>query len=169
MKQRGFIATFWLYVIAGAAILAAVTGAYFYVDLNWETTAGIARGEEKKQAEWSAAAEAQRGREAEQADNAATKLETDNAKSRVVYKTLTQTVDRYIDRPVYRNVCLDADGLRDANAALRGGQGADPAKPDKPMPGLKPALRWDRGLGLAQADRSSGAVLRLPAQAPRPD
>ena len=36
-------------------------------------------------------------------------------------RTLRETVTRYVDRPVYRDVCLD-DGLRDTiNAAIAGG------------------------------------------------
>ena len=63
-------------------------------------------------------------------------LEAERAKSKIVYKTVTRQVDKIIDRPVYRNVCLDADGLRDANAALSGSltaaSGTDKAvrKPD---------------------------------------
>lgn len=38
----------------------------------------------------------------------------------IVYQTITRTVDRVVDRPVYRADCLDADGLRLANAALAG-------------------------------------------------
>jgi hypothetical protein len=71
--------------------------------------------------------------EEKQAADASSKLEKDNAKAKVVYRTITKTVDKYIDRPIYRNVCLDADGLRDANAALSGA--LTPAgEPNKPLP-----------------------------------
>lgn len=65
---------------------------------------------------------------------AAGQLETENAKERVVYRTITQTVDRVVDRPVYRAVCLDDDGLRLARAAIAGTP-ADPAQPDGTVPG----------------------------------
>ena len=60
-------------------------------------------------------------------------------------------MDKYIDREIYRHVCFDADGLRDANAALSG-QIIPPAKPDKPVPRLVPALRWERSLSIAKGD-----------------
>lgn len=40
--------------------------------------------------------------------------------TRVVYHTITRDVDKIIDRPVYRDRCLDDDGLQLANAALAG-------------------------------------------------
>lgn len=75
--------------------------------------------------------------EATAAFKKAEKLEVDDAKAKVVYKTITQTVDRLVDRPVYRSVCLDADGLRVANEALSGAPLPTP-KLDPPMPGLNP-------------------------------
>lgn len=41
-------------------------------------------------------------------------------KERVAYVSITETVERLVDRPVYRNICLDADGVRAYNAAARG-------------------------------------------------
>lgn len=79
------------------------------------------------------AAEDERTRRHQQAHTAGSILEAEDGKAKVVYRTITKAVDRYIDRPVYRNVCLDADGLRDANAGLRGGKAAA-AEPDKPLP-----------------------------------
>lgn len=45
----------------------------------------------------------------------------------VQYKAIRETAVQYVDRPVYRNVCLDSDGLRVINAALTR---TDPAKPN---------------------------------------
>lgn len=53
-------------------------------------------------------------------DEIAGNLTTQNAAREVQYATITKTVDRIVDRPVYRDVCLDADGLRNINAALAG-------------------------------------------------
>jgi len=79
------------------------------------------------------AAEKQRAAEAKKGAAASDKKEKQDAKAKVVYRTITKTVDKYIDRPVYRNVCFDVDGLRDANAALSGA--LTPAgKPDKRVP-----------------------------------
>jgi hypothetical protein len=54
------------------------------------------------------------------ADRAATSHESFKENERVVYKTITETVDKIVERPVYRNVCIDADGLRQLNAAITG-------------------------------------------------
>lgn len=45
------------------------------------------------------------------------------------YRTITKTVEKIVDRPVYRDACGDADGLRSINEALAG----TAAKPDKAM------------------------------------
>lgn len=65
---------------------------------------------------------------------AAAKLEEAKAKRRVVERTITKEVDRVVEKPVYRNVCLDADGLRVANDALAGEVSADPAQPHAAVP-----------------------------------
>lgn len=52
----------------------------------------------------------------------------------VEYRTLTQQVDKVVVRPVYRNVCLDADGLRIANTALAGGHAAAARQLDAIVP-----------------------------------
>ena len=64
-----------------------------------------------------------------QANEAVNSLETQNAKARIVYRTVTEMVDRIVDRPVYRNTCFDDDGLRLVNAALAGVAVATPALP----------------------------------------
>lgn len=78
----------------------------------------IEHGRVEVRGQWANASEVRRTREKAQANTASQNLEKGNAKDRIRYRTITKTVDRYIDRPVYRNVCFDADGLRDANAAL---------------------------------------------------
>lgn len=116
--------TAWIYGAMLLAALATISGGIYKIH---------DAGYEQAKAE---CAEASRQRELEErarADKAATNLEKDNAKAKVVYRTITKQVDKYIDRPVYRNICLDADGLRDANAALSGA--LTPAgEPDKRVP-----------------------------------
>ncbi|MDZ4252686.1 MAG: hypothetical protein U1A72_08970 [Sulfuritalea sp.] len=51
-KQRGIALNLILYGIAAAAVLAAIWGAYAYVDHTWETSAGISRGEKAVRAQW---------------------------------------------------------------------------------------------------------------------
>jgi hypothetical protein len=48
-------------------------------------------------------------------------------------------VEKVVNRDVYRNVCLDDDGLRLVNTALNGGEKPIAGKPDKPVPATKPA------------------------------
>lgn len=64
----------------------------------------------------------------------AAKLEQTNAQEKIVYRTITQQVDRIVDRPVYRDRCIDDDGLRIARAAIAGAPTAA-AEPDGAMPG----------------------------------
>lgn len=36
------------------------------------------------------------------------------------YRTVTTYIEKVVDRPVYRTVCLDADGVRQLNDFIRG-------------------------------------------------
>jgi hypothetical protein len=61
---------------------------------------------------------------------------------KVVVKTVIQQVnhdiEKYIDRPIYHNICLDDDGLRDANRALQAT--APTGVPDAAVPKPNPAF-----------------------------
>lgn len=142
--------TLIIYLVAAAAVLGAIYGAYRWIDGSWETSAGIERGAKDKQGEWDAAVAAQRELERVAAEQASTKLEKGNEKAKVVYKTITRAVDRYIDRPVYRRECFDDSGLRDANRALLGSESTPSGKPDKPLPAPDAAPGRDRRLDPAQ-------------------
>lgn len=74
-----------------------------------------------------------RRQQARGADAAAVRHEEFKEVERVVYQTITETVDRIVERPVYRNVCLDDDGLRALNSAVRGAAG-DSSKPAATVP-----------------------------------
>ncbi len=87
----------------------------------------------------------------------AEKLEVKREKAKIIYRTITKEVDKVVERPVYRNTCLDADGLRLARCAIRG-QSPDTCKPDKPLPGAPLALRWDWSLGSALDYRLGGPL-----------
>lgn len=150
-RQRGTISLqLIIYLAIAAAVLGAIYGSYRWVDSSWETSAGIKRGASDKQAEWDKAVADQRERERLAAETASTKLETGNEKARVVYKTITRAVDRYVDRPVYRRECFDADGLRDANRAILGQEGEPPGKPDRAVPRPDAAAGRERGLSPAE-------------------
>lgn len=125
-RERG---TILLYGLLALAILAALgmIGRSIYN-----------AGAESVRLEWAEANTKQRDAEAKQGNQAAEKKEQGDAKAKVVYRTITQTVDKIVDRPVYRNVCLDDDGLRSANAALVGAI-TPAAQPDKPVPKPDPA------------------------------
>lgn len=144
-RERGLIVPLplILYGVAALAILGALWAIYHGIEK---------RGYERAMAECRAAAAAQREQELKSGAAASTKLEESNAKSRTVYRTITRNVDRIVDRPVYRRECFDPDGLRDANAALRGPR-ADPGKPDPAVPGPDAARRSDRSGGAAEGDR----------------
>lgn len=60
-------------------------------------------------------------------------LANQEEKTRVVTQTITRTVNKIVDRPVYRNVCLDPDGLRAVNSALAG-QAPVAGQPDGAVP-----------------------------------
>ena len=135
-----------IYIIAGIVFLGALAGLYGKVHHD-----GYEEGVQEITAKWQAANAAQRQKEAQQAAKAATTVEAQDVQAKVVYKTITQSVDRYIDRPVYRNVCFDDDGLRDANSALLG-KITTPGKPPSPVSPAKSALRWDWSLSIAKGD-----------------
>jgi len=57
---------------------------------------------------------------AAEADRIAGELEAEKSRSHDVYHTIETQVPKFIDRPVYTNVCIDDDGLLNINAALSG-------------------------------------------------
>lgn len=147
-----------VYGLIALAILGALGGIY---------ATGHHAGSTAKQAEWDEASRKQHAKEETQSAAAATNLETTRAEERVVFQTITKTVDRIVDRPVYRDRCFDADGLCLANAAILG-KGADSCKPDQPMPGIKPAPQRDGRRTLTLDYELGRGVPRLLGQASSP-
>ena len=117
------------YLIAGVAALALLAGIGYKVRES---------GKDEIRLEWAQANEAARKREQEASAAAAAALEAERKKRRVVIREVTNYVDKIIDRPVYRNVCLDPDGLRCVNAAILGTDSTG-CKPDSALPAPKPA------------------------------
>lgn len=68
-----------------------------------------------------------------QYNEAAQALEVARNEREIVYRTIEKRVEKVVDRPVYRNVCLDDVGLRIVNDALAG-RASDPGKSDTTMP-----------------------------------
>lgn len=126
-RQRG-MALGWMYLIGAAGVLVALSGAVYGI-----YNSGYEKGRVEAEAACKDAARKQREKEAKSAETAAITLEAGNAKAKVTYRTITKQVDKIIDRPVYRNICLDADGLSSVNAALRG-EGTIADKPDGRVP-----------------------------------
>lgn len=128
-----------LYGFLALAVLGALGGIY---------EAGSHSGAQDVRAEWTR--QANNVRKAEQAkyQKAAEKKEQGDAQAKVVFRTITRTVDRIVEKPSYRNVCLDDDGLSVARAAIRG-EIPDPGKPDKPVSAPARTGGRDRSLYLA--------------------
>lgn len=123
------------YIKLGVPILAFALGSWLGYDYKAAKCA-------VEIAEMRQAAQDQKDAEAEKIHEAATRLEAANAKARVVYRTLTKTIDRVVERPVYATDCIDDDGLRALNAALAG-KALDPGQPDDAMPGAGAARSED--------------------------
>ena len=122
--------------VYGVLIFAAIAGAW----AGYNTV--DSRGYERAKMECVEANRKQAQKEVDNANKAVEAFEQERAKARVVFKTITKNVDHYIDRPVYSNICLDVDGLRDANAALNGALtpagDSDAALPEPNAPRRRP-------------------------------
>jgi hypothetical protein len=120
--QRGALA-FWLSV--AAAGFTAGAGAAWHVQA-WRWRAADADRMELER-------EARRGQEL-RADGAAVRYEATRAGLQQQRQVLTREIERVVEVPLYRDVCLDADGLRVVAAAA----GADP-DPGQPAPAVPAA------------------------------
>lgn len=69
-------------------------------------------------------------------------------------KEIYREVQRIVDRPVYRNVCVDADGVRSLQRAAAISNGESPGQPDGDTP-ADPGPAIPRG---RDAGRGDGAV-----------
>lgn len=71
---------------------------------------------------------------ARQADAASAGHEKDRTQARVQFQTIYRDVDRVVEKPIYRNVCIDADGMRQLARAVGV---AEPAasEPSRALPG----------------------------------
>jgi len=116
-----------LYTHAAAAIAGAViAGAVAWNVNGWR--------HEAKEAE-RLAAQIEHARMNERAaDQGAAGHEADKARIRTQYITLTEEVERVVQKPVYRDVCLDDDGLRILAGAITGQPAAGQPAPAVPRP-----------------------------------
>ena len=118
-----------LYGFLALAILGAI-GTGVYKVKQW--------GANEVRAEWKAANETARESERLKSFAAATGLQSDRDRARIIIQKRNVYVDKIVDRPVYRNVCLDADGLRCIASAINGTDAAG-CKPDSAVPASKPS------------------------------
>lgn len=67
--------------------------------------------------------------QAEKLNDVANALEVAKREKQIIYRTITRSVDKIVDRPVYHSACIDDDGLRLINAAAAGKAPANPGQP----------------------------------------
>jgi hypothetical protein len=111
-----------IYTHAAALLLgAAVAGAGAWQVQNWRHGALEAERLEQTAKE--------QARRVDRIDGAAAGHERDKAEIRTEFITITEEVERVVEKPVYRDVCLDADGLRVLSDAIAGaGAAGEPAR-----------------------------------------
>lgn len=66
------------------------------------------------------------------ANTASSGHEKDREAIRTEFITITETVEKIVEKPVYRNVCFDDDGMRALRAAI--GPGPAASKPGPAVP-----------------------------------
>lgn len=108
------------YVIIAELVvmIGLVIGAYLYGEHNANAACDVRVA--KIYSDAADKAQKEKDAEASKANAASTQLETKAADAKVIYRTITRNVDRVVTKPVYQNVCFEADGLAIANAALAG-------------------------------------------------
>jgi len=67
------------------------------------------------------------------ASAASTAFEKDRTKNEIRTRIVYVQIDKIVDRPVYRTVCVDADGLRLLNDQIR--RADDAGEPGRTVPG----------------------------------
>lgn len=100
-----------IYTHVAAGILGAALAAYGTWDMQ-EWRYGAIEAERLAQV-----VEAEKKRDKRTYD-ASTQLEASREKTRTVFKRIEVEVDRIVERPVYRNVCFDDDGMRELADAI---------------------------------------------------
>ena len=119
-----------VYVVLALAVMGGI-GVGVHKVKKW--------GGDEVRAEWNQANEKARAAEAEKSAAAAKALAEALAKRKVITREVIRHVDREIEKPVYRDVCLPPTGVCLANAAINGtvpaGCFSDGAVPSPKPPG----------------------------------
>jgi hypothetical protein len=113
----------YVYIVAAGLIFASGVG----VGVKWEKGQQAVRDTQAREQ-----ADEVRRQQLRGVDTAAEGHENDKAAIQTVFRTITKEVEHVVEKPVYRNVCIDPDGLRVANRAIAGAAAAS---------GPAPALR----------------------------
>ena len=118
-----------MYVYVAIALAAAIaSGTAVWNIQNWRfDSERLAAAEQVRETEKMRRQAANKGATAHEADKV--RIETQ-------YRDVIKEVDRVVERPIYRNVCMDDDGLRILNQQISRANG-DPAEPSNAVP--KPA------------------------------
>ena len=145
-SQQGF--GLIMYAVAALAILATLAAITYRI---------YQAGADSVRLEWAEANRLQREAEAKKANEAATKLEVRNAKAKVIYRDRVRTVDKEVEKVVYRDTCLPPSGVCLANAAIRGESPAS-CKPSPAVP-APTALDGRGGLYSLALDHGRWGVL----------
>ena len=105
----------WRITAALALVCALIAAVLIYGQKQYR--AGHTAATAAISAELAASAQKQ----VEQARQASADYQTAKAENEQKERVRYVQVQKIIERPVYRNVCLDADGLRELNAAIANG------------------------------------------------
>lgn len=117
------IAGLYTYVATGLIALALGFGG------GWKTQGWRWNAAEKQRIEQEAK---ERQRQLERSHAASTTFEDKRSTNEARYRTVTVTLEKVVDRPVYLNACLDPDGLRILNDQIA--RAADPGQPGLKLP-----------------------------------
>jgi hydroxylamine reductase (hybrid-cluster protein) len=129
------IATGPFAVIGVVVFVAAISGAYTYGHKNATNACKAAQlaAVEKEHARYV--------KKSEQLARSAAALAKLRRERGQKSEQIEREVERIVERPVYRNVCFDADGLRIVNDAIAD-RPPDPARTVDTVPSTAPAYEW---------------------------
>lgn len=97
-------------------LAAALIGAAVAATSAWQVQSWRFDAKEKQRLE--SEAEIRRMNE-KRTSLAAEGLEKDKREIEIRYRTITKTVTKFIDRPVYKSICLDQDGIDAINGVAK--------------------------------------------------
>ena len=97
-------------------LAAALVGAAVAATSAWQVQSWRFDAKEKQRLE--SEAEIRRMNE-KRTSLAAEGLEKDKREIEIRYRTITKTVIEFVDRPIYKNICLDQDGIDAINGVVK--------------------------------------------------